>query len=246
MNLSFAKVLVLPIYFTLLLCLSYDYTAQAQEIIENIRAEPKDNLVQITYDLQSDEPDLLFNITPYYLDSLEERHQMYKVEGDAGDSISLGDEKTIHWFYHREVKVYEGDMKVELVYEVLPPKVAIPLKQQVFRRASNIHLEKEQISGIRYEVVDSQRQPVFEGKLKDKDNNQKLKLPHNLPLTQDYRIRIWNDANKAPLYTSVFNVKRNIPWVLRALGLGIMIGGVYYFLKPQPTDELPAPYTKAN
>lgn len=224
----------------LCIILSFCYTAQAQEAIENISIQTKDEYVQITYDLQAKEAGLLFNITPYYLDSLGERHPMRKVDGDTGHNIEKG-KKQIQWYYHRELNNYQGDLKVELAYEVVAPKVAIPLDQQEYRRASKLVVSNQYAYGSHYEIVNTKRKKVAEGNLIHKGQAQSLKIPAKLALTDTYRLRVWTDAQAPPLYTSDFKVKRRIPWLLRAVGAGLILGATYYILQPN-NDELPLPF----
>jgi len=227
--------------FYMLVC---SVPAQSQAISDSLRiVEKTKNYIKVQYDLQATEPGLLFRVTPYYLDSTGQKVRIYEVQGDIGEDIAAGMNKTFVWKIARELSQYADSMQIALTKDTLPPKADIFLPKDKYRRTAKILLENPELNGTpRYHVIDENRQIISQGQLKKKKDKWQLVLPNTLSRSEAYRARIWN-ADGIPYYTSTFNAKRKIPLSVQIAGAALLVSGVLYLIfKPKEPEILPGPF----
>lgn len=196
--------------------------------------------VVITYDLKTSEPELEFNVTPYYLDTTGNRQWITThVWGDVGDTITTGAQKQIVWNYYRAFPDgYKGTMELGLAYELIPPPATLPLSKERYRRGTAVNIPLDATQPWYFHLIDESRISHQQGQLEGEYTQ--IKLSNNLPLHGTYRIRV-EDAQGHIAYTPSFTVRRHFP-------LGAIIGvpvvatgvGLYFIFRK---DRLPEPHT---
>ncbi len=217
---------------------------QGQGVSDSLRiVEQTKRFVKVQYDLKATEPRLLFRVTPYYIDSTGQKVRMHEVQGDIGEDIPAGRNKTFVWEIAREFFQYSAPMQIVIIKDTIPPKADIILPKDKYRRTAKITLEKEALRGIpRYHIIDENRQVRSQGHLKNEGDEWQLTLPNILSRSEAYRVRIWN-ADGIPYYTSPFYVKRKIPLSVQIAGAALVVSGVLYLiLKPKEPEVLPEPF----
>lgn len=212
--------------------------AQSEVRIKAVNTEGA--FTRIYYSLQGNEPGLPYKITPYYVDSLGDRHLIRWVSGDVGPGVEAGEDKVIVWESRRELEHYQGAMRIALEHAVMPQSVELQLPRKSYRRAGKVTVPWDRSLGPRYELLGSDQEVLSTGTWNETSRGYQLKLPRTLPLSQQYQIRIPNEKG-LPAYSFPFTVQRRIPLAVQIGGVGLVVGTVLYLLLQDSSEELPAP-----
>ncbi|MEM9829593.1 MAG: hypothetical protein AAF944_03095 [Bacteroidota bacterium] len=198
-----------------------------------------DDTLTITYDLSQTEPGLWYRVIPFYRDRYGEPQYITEyVAGSWGDSITAGVQKKIFWNPLPKLrKGYRGGLKIGLSVSVIAPSPEITLEKSYYRRGKRLVLTLDEDTHYHYHVLDTNRLVYYRGTVDS--SGERVKLPMNLPLKQDYQIRIEDETGNVA-YTTRFAVRRFIP-------LGVIVGvptvataaALYLLLRK---EELPAPH----
>jgi hypothetical protein len=165
-----------------------------------------------------------------------------KITGDAGLEVKPGRNRKIVWNAKEELgPAFVGEVELEIRGRVYIPFIRFEGFQDVEVRKRGVPFLVKWSGGTRQNILNFQL--YQDGKLKytfpNAPNNaeQKITIPTTVKPGNGYYFRISDTKNKDQVViTPAFEIKRKYPLALKAVPV-LLIGGVIYFLLPDPLPD---------
>jgi len=219
--------------------------------IDNVWVKVSDNSLILSYNLETENPDDVFDIQVYSsFDGFKEPLSL--VEGDVGSGIKSGEDKQIIWRLFDELGENNLELRIEIRAVVHSPFVTFQNigSDLKVRRGTNFRLDWEggdlnQIFSI--ELLSDENTISHIGNTL---NNQfyDWKVPTNLDLDKPLKIKIVDINNPRNFSISnPFQIKRKIPWVYR-VGVFVIVTSLstWRLLSKDKNKDIPDPPDPPN
>lgn len=237
----------------LLFCASLLFiSALAQsQTIENFNAEVVGDSVNITYDLIGSDTSQIFAIRLY--SSINNyRQRLYRAQGDVGDNIKAGRNKTITWNNQEELTSYNlSDMlfsvDVTLVYS--PIIFKNPQLGGTFKRGKTMNIDwigGESFEDLNLELFLNNKKVSTISSISNQ-GSYNWEIPVSLKPGNGYQLKISRASTpNEGVMSPKFSIKRRIPTAYKVIPLAGLAVLAYFIFAGDgggdtPSDILPPP-----
>lgn len=202
------------------------FTSQAQRI-ENFRTEVKGRIIEITYDLISEEDGITFDLNLY--SSLDNYTAPLKfVSGDVGEEILPGIGKKITWNAGQELQEFQGDVFLELRGIITPPWIRILTPNRGDKVKPGKELEIRWDSDVDRDIkIDLYRGTSFVSEITSTPNSGSYiwLVPASAVKDSKYNLVFTSPAKRGKQESSgYFTISKGVP--IWAVGGGVVVVGV--------------------
>ncbi|MEM6767275.1 MAG: Ser-Thr-rich GPI-anchored membrane family protein [Bacteroidota bacterium] len=218
-------------------------------VVRNVLAKVLDEegkVIEIFYTLEDELlEDKDYVVTLYGVFDNSSRKRLFKVEGDVGDSVRVGNNRIV-WFAEQEFPRFRGEIYFEVrairAFDILRPEPGTVIKRgnyftfEWFGEGSNndqllLELYQNKILVDTLATVDS-------------ENHYRWKVPNNNPIGTGFQLKMTGtELTGIEAFSEPFTIKRKIPLAIPigALSAAVITGVVILFLPDGGTDRQPLP-----
>lgn len=213
----------------LAVCLLGSHVALSQTI-QFSRVEVADNKVVVHYDLQDEKADRTYLVNLFSSQDNFTK-ELTKVSGDVGTEVKPGGDRKIVWDITKELGSFKGNLTFEVRGRIYVPFVRLKEMEagKVFKRGKSYPLTWS--SGNLSGQVNIE---LYKGTTRiSGDNNQPnvgkfdWYVPSSAKKGNDYQLKFTNTKDRHDVvYSQPFTIKPKIPFIVKALGIAVIGGGV--------------------
>ncbi|MEM9931984.1 MAG: Ser-Thr-rich GPI-anchored membrane family protein [Bacteroidota bacterium] len=233
------------IVFMPLLLWSQDESLVVRNVLAKVLDE-EGKVIEIFYTLEDELlEDKDYVVTLYGVFDNSSRKRLFKVEGDVGDSVRVGNNRIV-WFAEQEFPRFRGEIYFEVrairAFDILRPEPGTVIKRgnyftfEWFGEGSNndqllLELYQNKILVDTLATVDS-------------ENHYRWKVPNNNPIGTGFQLKMTGtELTGIEAFSEPFTIKRKIPLAIPigALSAAVITGVVILFLPDGGTDRQPLP-----
>lgn len=186
---------------------------------DNIEKTIKGDTVTLTYDLNSHDENINYEIRLYGIAG-NNRQRLFRVDGDVGRYVRGGLDKKITWVHNVELLRYKmKEISFDIQFSFLDPVVSVsyPEYKSILKREKTYQIKWLGGERVKLELMHGRTSMLTLGDAKNKGSFD-WKVASTIRPGKNYRIKVASESNP-DLYvlSKPFKIKRKIPLGLKII-----------------------------